>query len=480
MNFRFLPYCLCGLICLLAIGAGCGQGRAEPAGQRPPFDSAAANASRAKPAPETLAPQPAKSLAAGEAWPGWRGPTGRGIAGKTQLPAAWPKDRPKPFWKAPLGTGWSSPVVADGRVLITDRQGATERTLAFDAETGERIWERSHAVDFDPHDVGARHGNGPKATPLARNGRVYSLGIAGWLECLDLKDGGVVWQVNLPAKFGAREALPGGRAFVNGTENVIVPVGDGQGAPVPLFGYTGSPTFADDLLVCSVGGQRGGTIMAFHAETGEPAWQALRENVSYSSPIVAEIAGMKQIVAMTGPHVVGLDPADGRVLWKHPFQIQYDESIGTPVANGEYVLMTATGRPLTALRISHDGDQWRKQLAWENPDLTSYLSSMLIHDGHAYGMNDGGELACIRLNDGKTVWIEGHHGYYCTPVLADTRLFCLNERCELLLIEATAEGYRPRGQSRLADDECWTSPAIVGSRIYLRSKQGLRAFDFGR
>jgi outer membrane protein assembly factor BamB len=464
----------------LAIAAGCSQGRAEPDGKRQPFESAAGDASKAKPALEPLAARPAKPLAADAAWPGWRGPTGQGIAVNTQLPETWPEDRPQPFWKAPLGTGWSSPVVAAGRVVITDRQGATERTLAFDAETGERLWERAHAVDFNPHDVGARHGNGPKSTPVVRGGRVYSLGIAGWLECLDLKDGGVVWQVNLPAKFGAREALPGGRAFVNGTENVIVPIGDGQGAPVPLFGYTGSPTFVDDLLVCSVGGRRGGTIMAFHAETGEPAWKALRENVSYSSPIVAEIGGMRQIVAMTGPHVVGLDPADGRVLWKHPFQIQYDESIGTPTANEELVLITATGRPLTALRISRDGDEWRKQLAWENRDLTSYLSSMLIRGDHVYGMNDGGELACVRLADGKTIWIEGHHGYYCTPVLADSRLLCLNERGELLLVDATPEGYRQRGQSHLADDESWTSPAIVGSRMYVRSKAGLRAFDFGR
>ncbi|HEX5500762.1 MAG TPA: PQQ-binding-like beta-propeller repeat protein, partial [Thermomicrobiales bacterium] len=348
----------------------------------------------------------------------------------------------------------------------------------FDADTGKRLWERSHPVDFDPHDVGARHGNGPKATPIVRDGRIYSLGIAGWLECLDFKDGSVVWQVNLPERFGAHEALPGGRAFVNGTENVIVPIGAGQGAPVPLFGYTGSPAFVDDLLVCSVGGRRGGTIMAFRAATGEPAWKALDENVSYSSPIVAEIGGTKQVVAMTGPHVVGLDPADGRVLWRHPFQIQYDESIGTPVADNEYVLFTATGRPLTALRISRDGDEWRKSVAWENRDLTSYLSSMLIHDGHVYGMNDGGELACVRLSDGKTMWIEGHHGYYCTPVLAGSRLFCLNERSDLLLVGADPQRYRTFGQSRLADDEAWTSPAIVGSRIYIRSKRGLRAFDF--
>ncbi|HUY87292.1 MAG TPA: PQQ-binding-like beta-propeller repeat protein [Pirellulales bacterium] len=463
---------------LLAAGPGCGQGRAAPQGNSR-ASNAGSNAAQVR-ASERLAARPATPLEPGQSWPGWRGPGGQGVAGKTQLPETWPEEAPSPFWRAALGTGWSSPVVAGGRVVITDRQDGTERTLAFDAETGELVWERTHPVDFDPHEVGARHGNGPKSTPLVRDDRVYCLGIAGWLECLDLKDGSVIWQVNLPAQFGARQALRGGRAYVNGTENVIVPVGEGQGAPVPLFGYTGSPTFVDDLLVCSVGGASGGTIMAFHAKTGEVAWKSLRENVSYSSPIVAEVAGKRQIVVMTGPHVVGLDPADGRPLWKHPFQIQYDESIGTPVAHGEFVLFTATSRPLTALRISREGDGWRKQVAWENLELTSYLSSMLIHEGHVYGMNDGGEFACVRLADGKTVWVEGHHGYYCTPVLAGSRLLCLNERGQLLLVAASPEGYRELGQSKLTDGPTWTSPAVVGSRLYIRSDKELRAFDFGR
>lgn len=475
MNNRAMACLICAAG-LLAAGPGCGQGNAAPRGN----GSGRASAGSRERASDRLAAPPSAPLEAGQSWPGWRGPTGQGVAAETQLPETWPKAAPSPFWQVPLGTGWSSPVVADGRVVITDRQGDVERTLAFDAETGKQVWKRTHPVDFDPHPVGAQHGNGPKSTPIVRDGRVYSLGIAGWLECLDLKDGAVIWQVNLPARFGARQPLAGGRAYVNGTQDVIVPISEDEGAPVPLFGYTGSPTFVDGLLVLSVGGKSGGTIMAFDAKTGEPAWKSLHENVSYSSPIVAEVAGKRQIVVMTGPHVVGLDPADGRVLWKHPFQIQYDESIGTPVAHGEFVLFTATGRPLTALRISRDGEQWREEVAWENIELSSYLSSMLIHDGHVDGMNDGGEFSCVRLDTGKTVWTGGNHGYYCTPVLAGSRLLCLNERGDLLLIAASPDGYRELGHSKLADGETWTSPALVGSRLYIRSSQGLRAFDFGR
>jgi outer membrane protein assembly factor BamB len=447
----------CGLAyCIATLGA-CGRSLAEPA------------VGKVK-----------GRAASSESWPNWRGPGGQGVAATTQLPVDWPSSDPPPLWRAKLNEGWSSPAVVEGRVFITDRSGQLERSLAFDADTGRELWVQTNPVDFDPHEVGRRHGNGPKATPLVRDGLVYTLGIAGWLQALDARTGRVVWHLHLPAEFGARQPLDGGRAYVNGTENVIVPVGDGEGAPVPLFGYTGSPTWSDDLLICFVGGQRGGTLMSFAASTGNVVWKSLHDHVSYSSPIIATIEGQKQVVVMTGPEVVGLAVEDGRRLWGHPFQIQYDESIGTPVVSGNQVLVTGDGKPLTALAIARSGNRWSAKVAWENAYLTSYLSSMVIRDGYVYGMNNGGEFACVGLADGKTVWIDGNHGYYSTPVLAGSRLLGLNERGELLVLSATPDKYHPLGRSRLADDATWTSPAVVGGRIYVRSRSGLRAFEFAK
>ncbi|HUY36360.1 MAG TPA: PQQ-binding-like beta-propeller repeat protein [Pirellulales bacterium] len=446
-----------GFACCIVALTACGSSSAEPAARR------------------------VKGRAvARESWPNWRGPGGQGVAGTTQLPDVWPPKAPPPLWQAKLGEGWSSPAVVDGRVFITDRAGKIERALAFDADTGRELWVRTNPVDFDPHEVGRRHGNGPKATPLVRGGLVYTLGIAGWLQALDARDGRVVWHLHLPAEFGARQPLAGGRAYVNGTENVIVPIGGGEGAPVPLFGYTGSPTWSDDLLICSVGGQRGGTLMAFDGATGRVVWKSLHDHVSYSSPIIATIEGQEQVVAMTGPEVVGLAVDDGRRLWGHPFQIQYDESIGTPVVSGNRVLVGGDGKPLTAIAIARAGEQWSAEVDWENRYMTSYLSSMVIRDGYVYGMNNGGEFGCVGLTDGKTVWIDGNHGYYSTPVLAGSRLLGLNERGELLVLSATPDKYQPLGRARLADDATWTSPAVVGGRIYVRGQSGLRVFEWGK
>jgi outer membrane protein assembly factor BamB len=328
--------------------------------------------------------------------------------------------------------------------------------------------------------VGRRHGSGPKGTPVVDGGRVYTVGIAGWLQCLDVHDGRVVWSVNFPAEFGARVPLPSGRAYVDGTDSVIVPIGNGLGAPVPLFGYTGSPVLEGNLLITSVGGQRAGTIMAFDKQTGKVVWKSLAENVSYSSPIVATLAGARQVVVMTGPRIVGLDLADGHLLWSHSFQVQYDESIATPAVGEDCVVVTGDGHPLECVKITRQGSKFTAQLAWENFEMSSYLSSMLVHGGHIYGMNGGGEFGCVRLTDGKTLWTGGHYGSYCTPVLAGSRLLGLTEHGELAVVEAQPQGFQEVGKNVLSDSATWTSPALVGNRVFVRSAESVRCFQLGR
>ncbi|HEX3655988.1 MAG TPA: PQQ-binding-like beta-propeller repeat protein [Pirellulales bacterium] len=422
----------------------------------------------------------AKEPAGCNAWPAWRGAHGDGVATGCKLPDSWPEQPLPVVWDAPLEKGWSSPVVADGRVFVSDRRLDVERLQAFDAQTGRQLWQLKHPVDFDPHPVGRRHGNGPKSTPVVAGGRVYWLGIAGWLECVDARDGTSQWHLDLPAEFGRHQPLASNRAFVDREEAVIVPVGKGEGAAVPLFGYTGSPRVDDGRLICPIGQPGAGTFAALDVATGRMLWHALDEHVSYSSPIIVELAGVRQVVAMTGPRVVGLACKDGGLLWSHPFQIQYDESISTPVVSDDMVIVSGEGHPTTALKISADGAGQSATMVWENFDLTSYLSSMLAYGGHIYGMNDGGELCCVRASDGKTLWSGGKHGYYCTPLLADGKLLCLNERGTLLVVAADPGGYRVLGESQLTDAATWTTPALVGQQLFIRSADGLRCLSLAR
>jgi outer membrane protein assembly factor BamB len=300
------------------------------------------------------------------------------------------------------------------------------------------------------------------------------------LSCCAVADGKLLWSRNFPAEFGRVQELPGGRARVNREESVIVPIGNGQGAPVPLFGYTGSLLPVDELLVCSVGGQRGGTIMAFDRATGKEVWRALDENVSYSSPVIADLAGVRQIVVMTGPRVVGLEPRSGKLLWSYPFQLQYDESISTPVVTDNLVIVGGTGMALTAVAVERRGNSFEARRKWENFDLCSYLSSMIAVGDTLFGMNDGGEFNAVSLVDGKTLWNGGRHGYYSTPVRDGNRLLCLNERAVLGVISAERDQFVQLGRSPLSQADSWTSPAVVEGRIYVRDSSAVRCFEPGR
>lgn len=410
-------------------------------------------------------------------WPSWRGATHVGFVDRTTLPEIWPHAAPAPLWQAAMGEGWSSPIVAEEKVFLTDRRDAVERVRAFDAATGKPLWERTNPVDFEPHAVGRRHGSGPKATPVYSAGRVYTLGIAGWLQCLNAENGAVVWKLHLPAEFGELRPLPDNRMYVDGEDCVVVPVSPGQGAPVPLFGYTGSPVVVDDLLITPVGGKRGGTIMAFDKATGAVVWKALDENVSYSSPIVAVPAGKRQIIVATGPRLVGLDIASGKLLWSVPYQNQYDETIGTPVVAGDYVLLTAVGRPLSAWRIAAQGDGFTATEAWRSEDMSSYLSSIVTAGDLVFGMNDGGEWNCASLRDGRLLWRGGNHGYYCTPVLVDRRILALNEQGELAVLAANGQQFRQLALNKLTHEPTWSSPAVAGNRLFVRSRSQLMCFE---
>ena len=410
-------------------------------------------------------------------WPGWRGATHTGLVEHASIPEAWPQTAPAPIWQAATAEGWSSPIVAAGKVFITDRRDAVERVYALDAASGKQLWERTNPVDFEPHAVGRRHGSGPKATPVYSERRVYTLGIAGWLQCLNVEDGTVVWKRHLPADFGELRPLPGNRMYVDGEDCVVVPVSPGQGAPVPLFGYTGSPVVVDDLLITPVGGKRGGTIMAFDKVTGAVVWKAFDENVSYSSPIVAAPAGKRQVIVATGPRLVGLDIASGKLLWSVAYQNQYDETIGTPVVAGDYVLLTAVGRPLSAWHISAQGDGFTATEVWRSEDMSSYLSSVVVAGEWVFGMNDGGEWNCANLRDGRLLWRGGNHGYYCTPVLVDRRILALNEQGELAVLAADGQQFRQLALNKLANEPTWSSPAVVGNRLFVRSRSQLMCFN---
>ena len=170
-----------------------------------------------------------------------------------------------------MGRGWSSPIVAQGRVYVTDVEvaghTAWERVLCFDETTGKRLWSHPYAVNYPDWAFDPAAG-GPRATPILQDGRVFTLGALGQLFCLDAIKGRVVWEKSLAKEYGVKE----------------------------FTGITASPLIDDKLLILYICGKPAACVVALDKKSGREAWKALDDSFTYSSPIILYAGGRKQLI----------------------------------------------------------------------------------------------------------------------------------------------------------------------------------------
>jgi hypothetical protein len=247
-------------------------------------------------------------------WPQWLGPTRDAATPETVAP--W-KDAPKILWRLPVGEGHSSPIVAGGKVFIQyrrEQKDANPKTfeevlIALDAKNGEKIWEASCG---DTTKFSNIFGNGPRATPSLVDGRVYTLGVTGILNCFDVDKGKIIWQVDTLKEFKAANLL---------------------------FGISGSPLIDGDHVLVNVGAKNA-AIVAFDRKTGKIIWKKLDDGASYSSAIAFGKGKDRQAVFLTQKGLVSLHPQDGDVFWQEPFVDKLNESSTTPVHFGDLLVVS--------------------------------------------------------------------------------------------------------------------------------------------
>jgi outer membrane protein assembly factor BamB len=384
-----------------------------------------------------------------DAWPQWLGPSRDGIATDTGLLTDWSRRPPTIVWKQSLGRGYSSPAVVGERLYVTeaDASGKNEHLLCMDAATGKTSWTHSYRIKRN----GGGGYAGPRATPTVCDGKVYWVGYDGQFLCLDANpaDGKpkVLWQHDLLTEFGAG---------------------------IPMWGVACSPLIEGDLVIVQPGG-KAGSVAAFDRRSGKLAWKSLAEPSGYSSPVAATAAGARQIVCFTGKSVAGLDPANGNLLWQYPWQTEYDANIATPVIAGDYVFISSgygTGCALLHLAATEGGIKADAVYVKRNKLMRNHHMTCILHDGFLYGCDSGnGELKCIDLRRGEEKWSQGVGKH--ALLYADGHLIVLTESGNLILVEATPNGYHEKGRMKsvLQAPECWALPSLSGGRLYLRDNQ---------
>ena len=385
-------------------------------------------------------------------WPHLLGPTRDGVYAGPALTEKWPPDGPRVVWKLDVGEGYSSPVVAEGRLIQCHRLEDQLHVECLDPATGTRHWTFKHAMKFRD---GAFLDHGPRPTPAIRDGKVYVHNTDGYLVCLDLKTGAKAWSRNPKADFKSSATW---------------------------HGCIASPLLTDKALILPVGSTNAGGIVAFALEDGRTLWQATDEKASASTPVLKKLDGKEQLVIVTREALHGLDPATGKDFWRMPTRKQSSGNVyaASPVIFDDKILLSGWYK-LGALLLRVKNDQPEK--LWHLDDaLSSHYTSTLVRDGYAYSFHGhawergGPNLRCIELTTGKVMWEEPKLGSG-TIVRAGDQFVILSDTGELQLATATPKEFKIKHRAQIVGRTTRSYPALADGFAYIKGPRQLVCVD---
>lgn len=379
-------------------------------------------------------------------WPQHRGPQRTGISAETGILKSWPSEGPKVLWRIPFHEGYSGLSVVDGRIYTLYSDGSNEYLICLEAATGQELWK----ARVDGHRSDGQ-GGGPRSTPTVGDKLVYAVGAKNVLVAADRRTGAEAWRVDFKTQFGGR---------------------------VPTWGTSGSPLIEGDKLIVEAGGSSGRALAMLDAGTGRAVWTSYSDEPSYSSPVVYDIGGVRQIVLATASGLVGAAVEDGEVLWTHTWKTRYDVNAATPIVldGNKLFYSSGYGKGAVLLAIERYGGKFAPRVVWQSKVLENHFHSSIYKDGYLYGF-DNAFLKCVDARTGEEKW--SARGFQKgSMILADGHLIVLSERGVLALVEATPEAYREVAKHPMLEGRCWTSPVLADGKLYLRNTTEMLALDF--
>ena len=379
-------------------------------------------------------------------WPQWRGLERNGISPETGLLDTWPKGGPPQVWKTQgLGRGYSSLAISQGRLFTQGQSGDRQFVLTLDAATGKKLWEMPTGPAF-PQD----RGDGPRGTPTVDGDRLFAMAGEGTLVSLDARTGGILWKMNVAEKFGGR---------------------------VPNWGYSESPLVDGSNLIVTPGGP-GAAIVALDKKTGNLMWQSQSDPAAYSSPIAAEVGGIRQIIVFTSEGVVGLRSNNGALLWRYNPVANRTANIATPIfQNGFVFVSSAYGTGCALLKLTAEGGTVKATEVYFSREMQNHYSTSVVVGHSAYGFSNA-ILTAMNLETGQVAWRDRSVGKG-SVTYADGKLYLLSEDGVVGLAEATSAGYREKSRFEIPRGAfpTWAPPVISGGLLYLREQDNLYCFD---
>ena len=391
---------------------------------------------------------------AAQDWPQWRGPRRDGSAAAFKTPKQWP-EKLTLKWRVPVGYGAASPVTAGRRIYLLTNQGKGEVVTALNLSDGRQVWQDAYPVTtYVPQEIEKELSKGPKATPVYEDGGLYTVGVTGIISAYDAATGKLRWRKE--PKGGMKEAFP-------------------------VFGMAISPLVAGRLLVAPVGGSTHSKLTAFDVATGAVRWEWGAANLhpelglGYSSPVLADLGGARQILFWSGRDLIGLAPESGKVLWQFPFRSQWDPVV-TPVVHNGLVILSGNPMGTVAVRVSRQGDSWRAEQAWEQKEVFNYMATPVVAGNLLFGMSakNKGQYYCLDAADGRKLWAtEGREGDNASILSAGASLLILTNDGRLIVARNSGAGFESVRRYDVATTPTWSHPVLSGDQILIKDESNL-------
>lgn len=415
------------------------EGPGERSPTRGDTDSTRPEESAGRPEIPSISPSPSllPEQAQGDSFPQFLGPNRDATLRGVRLARDWRSAAPVALWRQPIGQGWSGFAVANGLAVTLEQRDGKEMVVAYDLEHGTVRWTRGGGAGFES----AMAGDGPRATPAIDGRRVYTFGVNGVLAALDLASGRLLFQRDVLAENGARR---------------------------PEHGVAASPLVVDGVVIVLAGGPGGRSLVAYDARTGERRWSGGDDRAAYSSPRLATLDGVRQVVVWSLDSLAGHDVGTGAVLWRDPWP-ERAEKVSQPVVLEDDRVFVSMGYGVGGrlVKISRSaGGTWRADLVWQTRQLKAKFTQVVAHRGFLYGLDEG-VLVCLDPKDGERRWKSGRYGHG-QVLLVDDVLLVQAEDGEVVLVEPGPERHVELARFQAVEGRAWATPALVGDLLLVR------------
>ena len=380
-------------------------------------------------------------LLPGADWPNWLGPTQDGVSTENN----WTSQLDDTIWKNKVGIGFSSVVVANGRLFTMghdgDKRKGKETVYCLDSKTGKTIWTDSYPAPM----IDYLHEGGPCATPTIDGSMVYSISKHGHLFAYQAKDGTKLWQKDMLALSGMRKP--------------------------PEWGFSSSPYVLGNMLLIEAG-----ATFALNKQTGELLWKSENYRPAYGSPISLKIGKSIHVAVLKTDGLVIMDAANGKTLAFEKWETSYRTNASTPIIQGNKIFISTGYRRGCAL-FQWNGKTLQK--IYENKNLSTHMNHAIRVDDFLYGFDGNVHMAgpkdfvCIRFSNGEEQWRVSDRGLKVgSLIVAGDRMILLGQSGEVAIARVNPSKFETLNREQLIGGKCWTMPVLSNGKLYLRNARG--------